>query len=58
MEFEPHQRDPAVPLSKNFTLIAKYWSVPGTDSSIEPEHIDGHMVYRHDVLCKTIYLVK
>ena len=33
-EFEPQQRSPLFPWARNFTLIAKYWLVPGTDSSV------------------------
>jgi len=33
-EFEPHQRLPLFPLARNFNLIAYYWLVPGTDSSV------------------------
>ena len=33
-EFEPHHRPPLFPLERNFTLIAQYWLVPGTDSSV------------------------
>mgnify|MGYP007091384092 CR=1 FL=1 len=30
-EFEPHQRTLLFPWARNFTLIAYYWFVPGTD---------------------------
>jgi len=34
MSFKSHQRLLLYPWAKNFTLIAKYWLVPGTDSSV------------------------
>ena len=32
--FESHQSLPLFPLARNFTLIAQYWLVSGTDSSV------------------------
>jgi len=31
---EPYQRLTLFPWARNFNLIAQYWLVPGTDSSI------------------------
>ena len=33
-EFEPQQKIPLFLCERNFTLIAEYWLVPGTDSSL------------------------
>ena len=32
--FEPHQRLPLFSRARHFTRIAKYWLVPGTNSSV------------------------
>jgi len=30
-EFEPHQRFPFFTWARNYTILAQYWLVPGTD---------------------------